>query len=86
MFQLREYMTLQNKSKRMDGSVSTLDLQNQMRNQSGLVVLELKRLQADLRDVAKKGEDHRWRRWLVGGAMSVSFSTLIAPHLFLTVS
>jgi hypothetical protein len=62
-------MTLQNKSKRTDMSMSTLDLQNQMRNQADIVVLELKRLQADLREVARKGEEHRWRRWLVGGAM-----------------
>jgi hypothetical protein len=69
LFQLREYITLQHKSKRADASVTTLDLQNQLRNQAGLAVLDLKMLQAELREITKKGEEHRWRKWIVGGAM-----------------
>ncbi|KAK0385648.1 hypothetical protein NLU13_6825 [Sarocladium strictum] len=76
LFQMKEYMTLQNKSKRTDLSTSTLDLQNQLRNQAGIAVLELKRLQGDLREVAKRGEEHRWRKWLVGGAIA-SFVPLV---------
>jgi uncharacterized membrane protein YjjP (DUF1212 family) len=66
---MREYMTLQNKSKRTDPSLSQIDLQNQLRNQAELAILELKKLQGDLREVTRQGEEHRWRRWLVGGAM-----------------
>lgn len=69
LFQLREFITLKNKSKRADASVTTLDLQNQIRNQAGLAVLDLKMLQAELRQITKEGEEHRWRRWLVGGVM-----------------
>jgi hypothetical protein len=69
VYQLREYMALQNKTKMGDVSLSRIDLQDQMRNQAGIVVLELKRIQADLREVSKKGEQQRWKKLLVGAGM-----------------
>lgn len=62
-------MALQNKTKMGDVSLSRIDLQDQMRNQAGIVVLELKRIQADLREVSKQGEQQRWKKLLVGAGM-----------------
>lgn len=37
--------------------------------QAAVVLADLRALQAELRDVARAAEGHRWRRWLLGGAM-----------------
>jgi hypothetical protein len=62
------------KRQRFDASTSTLDLESRIRAQAGLVSAELRTLHAEVRDLAKSAQNHRWRRWIVGGAMLVSWS------------
>lgn len=69
MYGLREYMSIQNKRKRPDASVVTLEQESQMRGQADVVLGDLRTLQAELRALARQSEEHRWRRWIVGGAM-----------------
>ena len=44
-------------------------LEERLRWQRGVVVEELKGLVGELKLVVKEAEGHRWRRWLIGGAM-----------------
>ncbi|KAH7324963.1 hypothetical protein B0I35DRAFT_476164 [Stachybotrys elegans] len=69
-FALREYLSLVRKRQRFDASTSTLDLESRIRAQAGLVSAELRTLHAEVRDLAKSAQNHRWRRWLVGGAIA----------------
>lgn len=67
---LREYMSLQRKRQRIDGSsTSTLDLENRLRTQQGTVISDLMFLHSEVRSIVKAAEGNRWRRWIVGGAM-----------------
>jgi hypothetical protein len=70
-FGLREYLTLVRKRKRYDASVSTLDLESRIRAQSDNLVGDLRQLHSELRGVVRAAEDHRWRRWIVGGAIAM---------------
>jgi hypothetical protein len=69
LFGLREFITLQNKRTRFDASSTTVDIDTQLRTQANVVIADLRLLQAEIRALAKKAEDHRWRRWIVGGAL-----------------
>ena len=74
---LREYMSLQRKRQRIDAaSTSTLDLENRLRTQQGIVISDLMFLHTEVRNIIKAAENHRWRRWIVGGAMYVFTFTL----------
>jgi hypothetical protein len=64
-FHLREFLSAREKLRR-GGSY---ELQSHLRNQAGLVLGNLSTLQAEVRALAKEAENHRWRRFLVGGAM-----------------
>jgi hypothetical protein len=66
---LRKYMTLQRKRQRFDGSTTSMDLEAQIRGQASRLLGDLATLQAQVRSMAKASENHRWRRWLVGGLM-----------------
>lgn len=67
---LREYMTLQRQRRRVDGtSTSTIDLENRLRGQQGVVISDLMLLYGEVRTMVKAAEGNRWRRWLMGGAM-----------------
>lgn len=68
-FALREYVSLVRSRQRVDASTAALDLEARIRAQAGLVSAELRTLQAEVRDLAKMAENHRWRKWLLGGAM-----------------
>ena len=63
-FGLREYMTLQ--SRRRSNEPGTED---KLRIQAGAVLSDLRVLRRSLSDMAKAAESHRWRRWLLGGAL-----------------
>ncbi|KAI9163859.1 U6 small nuclear RNA (adenine-(43)-N(6))-methyltransferase [Paramyrothecium foliicola] len=69
-FGLREYLTLVRKRQRYDASASTIDLESRIRARTDSLVVDLRVLQSELRAVVKAAEEHRWRRWLVGGALA----------------
>ena len=66
---LREYLSLRKKLTLPEGpgSTSNLELENRLRHQSGILMGDLNILQAEVRALAKAAQNHRWRRWLVGG-------------------
>ena len=79
---LRDYMSLQQTGVGFDASTSQVDLQAQVRTQAARVLGDLRTLQSEVRHVAKMAENHRWRRWLIGGAVWVPFLCLSQPVLF----
>lgn len=68
-FGLREYVSLMRKRQRYDASTATVDLESRIRAHSGVVLGDLRLLQDEVRGLVKAGENHRWRKWVIGGAM-----------------
>ena len=68
-FALREYLSLQRRRGRYDASTATIDLESRIRAQGEVLLGQLKILQGEVRSLAKQAENHRWRRWIIGGAM-----------------
>nr|XP_036579433.1 uncharacterized protein CTRU02_10679 [Colletotrichum truncatum]KAF6786980.1 hypothetical protein CTRU02_10679 [Colletotrichum truncatum] len=66
-FALREYLSLQRK--RGSGATS-MELEDQIRNQGRILLGDLKILRKEVGVVIKDGENHRWRNWLIGGAVA----------------
>lgn len=63
---LREYVALQRRRYHgADGDGA--DLGARIKLQSGILVGELYQLRRRVADLAKAAEEHRWRRWLIGG-------------------
>ncbi|KAK2774053.1 hypothetical protein CKAH01_13276 [Colletotrichum kahawae] len=67
-FAMREYLSLMRK-RRPDGS-STMELEDQIRAQGRILVGDLKTLRKEVGVLIKEGENHRWRNWLIGGAVA----------------
>ena len=69
---LKEYVYLQ-KQRRMilsKGSKRDLmDVEDRLRGQAAATVAELRRLKWEVSVIVEDGEKHRWRRWLMGGAL-----------------
>ncbi len=63
-FSLRELMTLQRR--RMANEIG---VEERLRNQTGAALSDLRVLRKTVSDMAKAAESHRWRRWLLGGAL-----------------
>jgi hypothetical protein len=68
-FNLREYMSLQRQRRGGDSTVSAYELETRIRHQTIMVLNDLRILQGEVRSIAKEAENHRWRRWIIGGAM-----------------
>ncbi|KAK2002117.1 hypothetical protein LX36DRAFT_568866 [Colletotrichum falcatum] len=68
-FALREYLSLQRKRGRLDGATS-MELEDQIMNQGRILLGELKFLRKEVGLLIKDGENHRWRNWLIGGAVA----------------
>ncbi|KAK1624398.1 hypothetical protein BDP81DRAFT_330101 [Colletotrichum phormii] len=68
-FALREYLSLQRKRGRLDGAMS-LELEDQIRAQGRVLLGDLKVLRKEVGSLIKDGENHRWRNWLIGGAVA----------------
>jgi len=67
---LREFADLVKKRQNAPpGSTLSSDIDARIRSTGGLLLRDLKLLRLELRDLARSKESHRWRRWLVGGAM-----------------
>jgi len=65
-FALREYMHLQRRRHQKD----EVGIEERLRIQASTVLGDLKRLSQEVADVAKEAEGHRWRKFLVGGAIA----------------
>ncbi|KAL8298002.1 hypothetical protein RB597_007034 [Gaeumannomyces tritici] len=63
---LREYMALQRRRNHAAGS-DGVDIGARIKLQSGVLVGELYQLRRRVADLVKAAEQHRWRRWLIGG-------------------
>lgn len=70
-YNLREYLVLQRNRERFDARTSAVDLEYQLRSQTGMVLSDLANLQLEVRNLAKAAQNHRWRKWLVGGILQV---------------
>lgn len=68
-FNLREYLSLRGKAGRPSGSNANLELEGRLRHQAGVVLGDLNALEVEIRTLAKVAQNHRWRRWLVGGIL-----------------
>jgi hypothetical protein len=67
-FNLREYQALQRKRVRPD-STTSLELEGRLKGQQNLVLGSLRQLQDEVKVLVREAENHRWRKWLLGGAM-----------------
>jgi hypothetical protein len=63
---LRHLMYLQNQRRGYDYA-SQVDLEWQIRSQTGILIGEVRTLQNEVRRMVKNAKNHRWRRWLFGG-------------------
>lgn len=67
-FNLREYQALQRKRVRPD-STTSLELEGRLKGQQNLVLASLRQLQDEVKVLVREAENHRWRKWLLGGSM-----------------
>lgn len=65
---LLELISLQGKAAAVGTSRET---EARLRSQSGLLLEDLRALQVEVKARIKAAENHRWRRWLVGGGVYV---------------
>ncbi|SPO01472.1 uncharacterized protein DNG_04145 [Cephalotrichum gorgonifer] len=52
------------------GSTISVDIEGKIRAQGAIVFDDLRMLREELREVARAKEGHRWRKWVVGGAVA----------------
>lgn len=64
-YNLREYMAVQQEYMRYGGNVAD----SRLRHQTGMVLGDLMTLQMEVRELARRAQDHRWRKWLMGGIL-----------------
>lgn len=63
---LLELISLQGKANAMGMS---REMESNLRGQGGMVLDDLRALQVEVKERIKAAENHRWRRWLVGGGV-----------------
>nr|WOD46658.1 hypothetical protein [Trichoderma atroviride] len=66
---LRHLMYLQSQRRGYDYA-SQVDLEWQIRSQTGILIGEVRTLQNEVRRMVKNAKNHRWRRWLFGGFLA----------------
>jgi hypothetical protein len=66
---LKHLMYLQNQRRAFGYSSQAVDLEWQIRGQTGVLIGELRTLQDGVRRMVKDAKNHRWRRWLFGGIL-----------------
>lgn len=64
-YNLRGYMAVQQEYMRYGGNVAD----SRLRHQTGMVLGDLMTLQMEVRELAQRAQDHRWRKWLMGGIL-----------------
>ena len=69
-FNLREYQALMRKRQGQGtASTTTMDLESRLRSQQHLTLAGLHALQDEVKVLVREAEEHRWRKWLLGGAV-----------------
>ena len=63
---LHEYMTMQRSRYRKD----TVGIEERLRIQASTVLGDLRTLREEVGDMVKSAESHRWRRFIIGGALA----------------
>lgn len=63
---LAEYLLLQKKRQSLDQSA---DLDQQLRDQAGRVLADLRTLRNEVSTLIEDAQGSRWRKWLIGGAV-----------------
>ncbi|KAJ4158714.1 uncharacterized protein LMH87_009228 [Akanthomyces muscarius] len=71
-YNLREYLAVQQEYMRYGGNVAN----SRLRHQTGMVLGDLMTLQMEVRELARTAQNHRWRKWLMGGIFA-SFIPLV---------
>lgn len=66
---LKHLIYLQNQRRAFGYSSQAVDLEWQIRSQTGVLIGELRTLQDEVRRMVKNAKNHRWRRWVFGGIM-----------------
>ncbi|KAI8666230.1 hypothetical protein NCS57_00847300 [Fusarium keratoplasticum] len=69
-FSLREYVSLQRQRRSGDSAMSAYELDTRIRNHTNVMLSDLRILQSEVRGIGKEAENHRWRRWIIGGAIA----------------
>ncbi|KAM3502540.1 hypothetical protein MY10362_004775 [Beauveria mimosiformis] len=69
---LRGYLALKQEYRRYGGNASD----GRLRSQTDLVLSDLLGLQMEVRNLAREAQNHRWRKWLMGGIFA-SFIPLV---------
>lgn len=69
-FGLREFLSLQRQRKSGEVTMSSYELDVRLRDTTYTLLSDLKVLQGEVRGIAKEAENHRWRRWIIGGAIA----------------
>ncbi|PTB67619.1 hypothetical protein BBK36DRAFT_1135092 [Trichoderma citrinoviride] len=67
---LKHLIYLQNQRRAFGYSSQAVDLEWQIRSQTGVLIGELRTLQDEVRRMVKNAKNHRWRRWLFGGILA----------------
>ncbi|KAI5457101.1 hypothetical protein BGZ63DRAFT_318505, partial [Mariannaea sp. PMI_226] len=75
-FGLREFLSLQRQRKSGELQMSSSELDMRLRDTTYHLLSDLRVLQGEVRGIAKEAESHRWRRWIIGGAIA-SFIPII---------
>ena len=77
-FNLREYQALlrrrQQQQQQQHGaaaaaSTTSVEVESRLRTQQNLVLANLRMLQDEVKVMVRSAENHRWRKWLLGGAV-----------------
>ncbi|RFU76837.1 23s rrna -n6-methyltransferase [Trichoderma arundinaceum] len=68
---LKHLIYLQNQRRAFGYSSQAVDLEWQIRSQTGVLIGELRTLQDEVRKMVKNAKNHRWRRWLFGGFLAI---------------
>lgn len=68
-FGLREFLSLQRQRKSGEPTMSSYELDMRLQDTAFMLLNDLRVLQGEVRGIAKEAESHRWRRWIIGGAM-----------------
>ncbi|KAG8427958.1 hypothetical protein J3459_006140 [Metarhizium acridum] len=68
-FHLREFLRARSQLQQ-GGGAARFELESRLRSQVGMALGDLSTLQAEVRALAQAAENHRWRRFLLGGAIA----------------
>lgn len=68
-YNLREYITLKAKMQQNNTGLPNHEMSLRLRSHANAAMGDLHSLQSVLKTTVKAAENHRWRRWVVGGGL-----------------